>query len=158
MRAASRSRKEQVARNLAHSSGYSPAELGMDVTTGDVRPLLSILSGDTSLVGTALDWQDEAVCPEVDPSLFFLERGQSSTHARSVCAGCPVRRPCLTDALRRPGDVATGGYGIWGATSPEQREYLLGRFRGNVAAAADYAMRCDPLDASPDPQPREVAA
>ena len=108
-----------------------------------------------SLDGLRLAWQDRALCAEVPGDWWYPEKGGSSMPARSVCAGCPVRRECLTDALRRPGTAAAGGYGIWGGTSPEQREHLLRRFRGNVTAAADFAMRQDCTVASPDRQPRE---
>ncbi|PSJ23917.1 WhiB family transcriptional regulator, partial [Streptosporangium nondiastaticum] len=39
--------------------------------------------------------------------------------ARSVCAGCPVRRPCLDDAMER-GD----GWSVRAGTTPEERRAL----------------------------------
>lgn len=72
------------------------------------------------------EWQASAACVGIDAELFFHpegERGPDSRHrdsqAKRVCLPCPVRRECLDVALlmREP-------YGIWGGTSPEDRETL----------------------------------
>jgi WhiB family redox-sensing transcriptional regulator len=44
------------------------------------------------------------------------------TEAKAVCAACDVRRECLAFALatRQP-------YGVWGGTSPEERQVLRKR-------------------------------
>jgi len=130
---------------------------GVNVASGDVRTLLAILGGD-SVLTTDLRWQNEALCGEVGQEIFYLEKGSNSGEARTVCAQCPVRRPCLLDALEHMDDNGPGQHGIWGSTSHDQREYLLKLHRGDARAAAEYAMRCDPLDASPAPQPRQEAA
>jgi hypothetical protein len=44
-------------------------------------------------------WQDRAACRDVDPALFFPETGANGTEAKQICAGCAVRKPCLTFAL-----------------------------------------------------------
>jgi WhiB family redox-sensing transcriptional regulator len=135
----------------------SPMDVGLNVTAGDVRPMLAILAGD-SVLTTHLKWQDEARCAEIGPEPFFLEVGSNGRVARSVCASCPVRRSCLLDALEHMDDYGAGRSGIWGSTSPEQREYFLKLHHGDAGAALEYAMRCDPLDDSKTPQPQEVAA
>jgi hypothetical protein len=67
-------------------------------------------------------WADQALCAEVDPELWFPEKGESARPAKQVCARCPVRRPCLDYAL------ATGEpNGIWGGLTPPQRRALRRR-------------------------------
>jgi WhiB family transcriptional regulator, redox-sensing transcriptional regulator len=105
-----------------------------------------------------LEWQDQALCAQVGPAPFFIEKGESSMPGRSVCAACPVRRECLTDALGHMAECGPGRYGLWGGTSPEQREYLMRRFRSNVAAAVSFAMRQDCTVTSLDMQSRKAAA
>ena len=60
----------------------------------------------------------------MDPELFFpigntgpalIQIGQ----ARQVCAGCPVRTPCLEWALRSGQEA-----GVWGGTSEHERRAL----------------------------------
>ena len=137
----------------------SPIDAGLN-TTGDVRSLLAILGGD-SVLTTHLKWQDRARCAEVGLEIFYLEQSSNASggrRARSVCAGCPVRRDCLLDALEHMDDCGPGTHGVWGSTVPEQREYFLKLHRGDARAAVEYAMRCDPLDDSRTPQPKELAA
>jgi WhiB family transcriptional regulator, redox-sensing transcriptional regulator len=66
-------------------------------------------------------WRSAAACQSADPELFFpiSDSGKSLeqvAEAKAICAGCPVRRDCLTFALRT-GQV----YGIWGGTTTEER-------------------------------------
>ncbi len=72
-------------------------------------------------------WRDEATCLEVDPELFFPEAGGGGRAAKRVCAVCPVRTACLTDALDRR-DTA---YGVLGGMTPGERRELL-RQRGEL--------------------------
>lgn len=62
------------------------------------------------------DWQDDASCRDVDPGIFFPERGQSTREAKRVCAGCPVRIECLTFALTN-----NERFGVWGGLSDTER-------------------------------------
>lgn len=66
-----------------------------------------------------LDWQAHARCTEVDPEIFFPERGGSSKAARAVCAQCSVRAQCLEYALNNKEQ-----FGIWGGTSERERRRL----------------------------------
>jgi WhiB family transcriptional regulator, redox-sensing transcriptional regulator len=75
------------------------------------------------------EWWSRAACQSADPELFFpiSEAGQSVTQiagAKAVCAGCGVRRECLTFAL-----VTGQPYGVWGGTSPEERQALRKKAR-----------------------------
>jgi hypothetical protein len=62
-------------------------------------------------------WHKDARCaePDVDPEIFYVERGQTSKAARAVCAQCPVRDRCLDFALNDPDAWA---WGIWGGDHP----------------------------------------
>lgn len=82
-------------------------------------------------------WRARAACRDWPTELFFPKRGadkRSDEHlasiARSVCATCPVRPPCLMVALGfesreesglpRPSQLA----GIWGGTNERERRAL----------------------------------
>lgn len=62
-------------------------------------------------------WADRAACKGSDPDLFFVERGQSTAEAKTVCARCPVAGACLDYAVRHH-----IGFGVWGGKSARQRE------------------------------------
>lgn len=66
------------------------------------------------------EWVGGAVCPSVDPELFFPAKGESSKPAKSVCAGCPVRRPCLAWALAVE-QVIGPMPGIYGGKTKKER-------------------------------------
>jgi WhiB family transcriptional regulator, redox-sensing transcriptional regulator len=92
-------------------------------------------TGDLVLLTQASDdersWRDSAACAETETTSFFPSTdetlpsawGGTSEADREVlalCAGCPVRTECLTHALRTP-----EAYGIWGGTTPGERESIL---------------------------------
>lgn len=59
----------------------------------------------------------------MDSSLFYIEGTQGASpkypkEAVEVCAGCPVREPCLQWALHHEGE------GYQGGTSPAQRKRM----------------------------------
>ncbi len=68
-----------------------------------------------------VQWRDEALCAQTDPETFFPEVGVSPRAARRVCAACPVRADCLTDALHRR-DMT---HGVLGGLTPNERRNLL---------------------------------
>ena len=83
-----------------------------------------------------MSWQQQAACRTEDPELFFPV-GQSGPaklrirQAKEVCAGCPVKDPCLRDALDA-GDVA----GVWGGTTDDERRAMKRQSGRRRAAAA----------------------
>jgi WhiB family redox-sensing transcriptional regulator len=73
------------------------------------------------------DWQLQGACRQSNPDQFFFaesERGRRrmarEQAAKALCAQCPVIEACLKHALevREP-------YGVWGGTTPEEREAML---------------------------------
>lgn len=72
-----------------------------------------------AIIQQGLTWQSQARCNEVDPEIFFPERGGSSKAARAVCTDCSVRQECLRYALTNREQ-----FGIWGGTSERERRKL----------------------------------
>lgn len=84
-----------------------------------------------------MNWTDQAACrdrPDVD--FFPVYEGtitvawkENTAAAKAICASCPVKDACLTDALSHWG---TGG--IWGGTTELEREKMPKRhLRSSVA-------------------------
>jgi WhiB family redox-sensing transcriptional regulator len=82
---------------------------------GPPHPNTLTLSADPA----GLAWQDLALCAEVDPDLFFPEKGDSTAAARRVCAACEVRAQCLVWALDH-GEI----HGVWGGVTGRARRGL----------------------------------
>lgn len=79
------------------------------------------------------DWHTWALCGGMSFAAFFgaasderptMKRSEVA-YARSICAGCPVKRDCLDWALDN-GEA----FGVWGGTSGRQR----GRMRAQMKA------------------------
>lgn len=77
------------------------------------------------------DWQLDAACRGMPTEVFFhpdRERGEAreirETHAKKVCASCPVQQQCLDHALtvREP-------YGVWGGRTEHERLDLVAELR-----------------------------
>lgn len=58
------------------------------------------------------DWQDQAACRGLPLAMFFPARGEPTEPAKAVCAGCPVREPCLELGLQQHRDD-----GVWAETA-----------------------------------------
>lgn len=65
------------------------------------------------------EWRVLANCQGVDPDLFFIERGESSSPAKAVCRACLVREPCLEYALTN-----CEKFGVWGGLSERERRRM----------------------------------
>ncbi len=76
-------------------------------------------------------WRDSALCRETDPEIFYPEVGQTPHAAKRVCAACPVRAACLTEAL----DQRDVTFGVRGGMTPNERREL--------ARAQDAITRCE---------------
>lgn len=95
------------------------------------------------------DWRLKALCRDQDPDLFFpigttgpAER--QAAQARAVCAGCPVRVPCLADSL----DEADG---VWAGLDPAERDPLA---RAHSVYLAEVARLDSTLPATVDERAR----
>jgi WhiB family redox-sensing transcriptional regulator len=82
---------------------------------------------DTALPG--------ALCRQVHPDTFFPHPDDTATaeNAKAICGMCPARAACLAWALARGESV-----GIWGGTTPAERDELLER-RGRCGTYVGYS-------------------
>ena len=88
----------------------------------------------------ATDWRAHGACLSADPDLFFpiSTKGlgdKQITQAKLICAECQVKRECLEFAMTH--DLS---YGIWGGSTPEDRQRERRRKRRAAAAAARRAV------------------
>ncbi|MFF8839606.1 WhiB family transcriptional regulator [Streptomyces sp. NPDC015130] len=82
----------------------------------------------TPLPGAGTNWRMFGQCRDEDPELFFLKTHAGRREALAVCAKCPVRERCLTEALAEEGGRNTGDrHGIRGGTTPTGRQKLHAR-------------------------------
>jgi hypothetical protein len=71
------------------------------------------------------EWIDQADCAQVpladgaDPWFPLHETAAGYRDARMICAECPVRRECLTDALAR--ETKHTRHGMLGGLTPSER-------------------------------------
>ncbi len=78
-------------------------------------------------------WQSRARCIGHPERWFFPDGGGSAATAayrkgRQVCARCPVRERCLTEAMRLEGWLdAQWRFGLWGGLTPGERVELMRR-------------------------------
>lgn len=97
------------------------------------------------------NWRDHAACNGLDTNIFFTPRkgvANPFAEAKAICATCPVRDACLTDALNREPPSSDNGftsrYGVWGGLTPDERKAL----------ARERAATCQRCDETIDRKPR----
>lgn len=75
-------------------------------------------------------WFDTAACRGEDIDLFFPDEGDEVREhaAKSVCNTCPIRQACRSWALS-----VNQRHGIWGATTPKERQQIRRRRRATTA-------------------------
>jgi len=61
-------------------------------------------------------------CHSHDPELWFAEEPDLVARARGLCAGCPVLRDCLAEAIDR-----REPWGVWGGELFERGEVVAQR-------------------------------
>lgn len=87
-------------------------------------------------------WRRCAACRDLDTELFF-PRGETgapleqTVAAKAVCAGCPVRTPCLEFAM-----ATRQEYGIFGGLTEQERRSLA---RRRARARRELAARRSPV-------------
>jgi len=70
-------------------------------------------------ITTSPEWMTGGVCAQVDPELWFPEKGGSTQQAKALCACCPVRPECLAYALAHD-----ERFGVWGGASERDRRRM----------------------------------
>jgi WhiB family transcriptional regulator, redox-sensing transcriptional regulator len=106
----------------------------MAVVLGQVICMNARATGSGGFM-TSLTWRSAGACLAADPDLFFpVSAGgpgrEDIRRAKAMCARCPVRAQCLAFA-----EENAIGYGIWGGTTPDERERSRRRVRRRVRAA-----------------------
>lgn len=71
------------------------------------------------------EWQDDALCRQVDPELFYPEKGGNPEPAKAICRTCDVTDKCLQYALNNHEQ-----FGVWGGKTERERRQLLAAPRG----------------------------
>ena len=64
-------------------------------------------------------WTEQALCAEVDPEIFFPEKGGSTRDPKRICRPCDVRAECLEFALD-----SGEKFGVWGGFSERERRAM----------------------------------
>lgn len=73
------------------------------------------------------------LCAEIDPELWFPDKGHSAHIPKNICNTCPVKAGCLLEAL------SNGVHeGIWGGTGGKERRRMLRTPELIRKAIADY--------------------
>lgn len=88
--------------------------------------MLTDMLADLLHMAASTSWQEQALCAQSDPEVFFPEKGTSPKPAKMVCFRCEVRQECLQYALDN-----NERYGVWGGLSERQRR----RLRSEAVAA-----------------------
>ncbi|HUS61272.1 MAG TPA: WhiB family transcriptional regulator [Acidimicrobiales bacterium] len=65
-------------------------------------------------------WRQRAACTGVDPDIFYPVTDDEAAAAKSICAQCPVRQPCLEYAL-----VTRERDGVWGGATERERRRMI---------------------------------
>lgn len=91
---------------------------------------------------TPVDWHTDAVCAQVDPELFYPERGRATKVVRKICFSCPVRLICLEAAMAEE-EGEQYRHGIRGGMSPTERTDLAEKrgelqYAGGVESPAEH--------------------
>jgi WhiB family redox-sensing transcriptional regulator len=76
-----------------------------------------------AFASTSAGWRQLAACaaPGIDPEWFFPAKGGTARPAKRICARCPVKAPCLAEALATP---PAHDDGVRGGTTPAERRWL----------------------------------
>ena len=111
------------------------------------RTALGVLQGRPSSVLRALSrsgWKERGTRRQTDPELWFADTSRrTKARAASICASCPVRRPCLAWAL-----VFDEEYGVWGGLDAAERLPLHRRLNtGEPLPAVLAAAMAQPISA-----------
>lgn len=81
------------------------------------------------------DWHASAECTRTDPEAFFAEDAHTTDFAKRVCAECPVRVLCLSEALKQASD-GDRVWGVWGGLEERDRKKLTHAERHTIHARA----------------------
>jgi WhiB family transcriptional regulator, redox-sensing transcriptional regulator len=90
------------------------------------------LAALAAAMGDAPSWQADAACLDVDPGVFFPERGATAAEALGHCGRCEVAARCLEFALAIEAEE-----GVYGGTTAADRRQLVRARRRRQQRTAD---------------------
>jgi WhiB family redox-sensing transcriptional regulator len=67
-----------------------------------------------------LSWRQKGACRGLDPAIFYPVSEDDAAEAKTVCATCPVREPCLEYAL-----MTREHDGVWGGATERERRRMI---------------------------------
>jgi WhiB family redox-sensing transcriptional regulator len=68
------------------------------------------------------EWTKKALCAEIDPEIFFPDKGDKTAHVKQICKACDVRAECLEYSLQN-----NERFGVWGGLTEHDRRRLRSR-------------------------------
>ena len=118
---------QQLQDNVAHKEHEldSFRFTRQDVDSGEAKQHVpqSVVPAELALVRPKSDFlarKAVAVCSQVDPELFFPEKGGATKPAKKICReSCDLEQDCLSWALEK-GER----HGVWGGKSESERRKL----------------------------------
>jgi hypothetical protein len=125
----------ELARELGCTEKYAKDVLGQLRTADRAEQLAAAWAARARLPVVNPEqpqgWMAEAACAGTDTNLFFPGPNAKADQAaaKAVCAGCPVRDPCLAEALYGP-QAGSDDAGVFGGTTPAERARLRIQTRG----------------------------
>jgi hypothetical protein len=92
------------------------------------------------------NWRDDALCATeaADGIDFFSDNPDDIAMAKAVCAECPVRRQCLSEALNNE-----DRFGVWGGADEDAIQLALSIDKYGKPSSKERLMVC-PLCSSRD--------
>lgn len=119
-------------RNVAPAP--SPIDATRNPQPNDDQEVEKYISIETPRSGGRrdFDWQDDALCAQIDPELFFPTTGSKVGNPKRVCGRCTVKKECANFALEAESSKQTG---IWGGMDAYERKQLARDMRQEAERA-----------------------
>lgn len=114
------SRRNHKRHNLPkhHGQGYCSGCYTTAVVREPVVPKPVVVVEPRRLLMERPDWMDSAPCSQVDPEIFYADKGRKDqiAAAKTVCRPCEYRSLCLNYAL-----INKDQWGVWGGLTGKER-------------------------------------
>jgi WhiB family redox-sensing transcriptional regulator len=68
------------------------------------------------------EWTRKALCAEVDPEIFFPDKGERTAHVKQICKACIVKVECLEYSIQN-----NERFGVWGGLTEHDRRKVRAR-------------------------------
>jgi WhiB family transcriptional regulator, redox-sensing transcriptional regulator len=94
--------------------------VGVPRNAAHINPAVLVLARMIS--AAAQPWTGQALCAQADPDAFFSESRRQIRMAKDICGRCPVRQPCLDQAMSTREEA-----GVWGGLDDGERSRLRRR-------------------------------